>query len=400
MPRMIELIRQSAVPANVMRSAARGALALTPPEMIEVLVYLTTNPVFAEQAKMTLAGWDEASSLMVASDPNTPKEVLEYMVHPQNRRPRLVPTLLENPSIEEKHLLDMAQTESRELVSMLLASGRVRKSSHVLHALATNPHLSPEEAGKVRDALQALGEEVGAVPVATAETSAEAEEAAKRFLVEHAAEIAAEEGKAFELVGAHESHEEAAAVAAVTGAAPVAPEVAAAAPAPDAAATATAVAPEKIAAQKPPEERERISTITKIARCTVGERVQLAMKGTKDERFVLIRDGSKVVSSAVLESPKVSDAEVETFAAMKNVQESVLRGITMKRKFMKNYAVIRALVNNPRLPLDLGLSLINRLLINDLKVLSMNKNVSDTLRKLALKTYKQKSAPAGSRQSG
>ena len=400
MPRMIELIRQSAVPANVMRTAARGALALPPPEMIEILVYLTTNPVFAEQAKMTLAGWDEASSLMVASDPSTPKEVLEYMVAAQNRRPRLIPTLVENSGVEEKYLLDMAQTESRELVDMLLASKRVRKSPHVLQALATNPHLSPEEASKVRELLQALGEEV-VVPVVTAESSAEAEEAAKKFLAEHAAEIAAEEGKKFTLVGAQENHEEAAVIAAVTGAAPVAPEGGGTAPAPaaEAAATATAVAVEKVAAQQPPPERERISTIQKIARLTVGERVQLAMKGTKDERFVLIRDGSKVVSSAVLESPKVSDAEIETFAAMKNVQESVLRGITMKRKFMKNYAVIRCLANNPRLPLDLGLSLINHLLVNDLKVLSMNKNISETLRKLALKTYKQKSAPPGSKKS-
>lgn len=399
MPRMIELMRQSAVPANVMRTAARGALALPPPEMIEILVYLTTSPVFAEQAKMTLAGWDEASSLLVASDPNTPKEVLDYMADPQNRRPRLIPTLLENPSVEEKHLLDMAQTESRELVDMLLASPRVRKAAHVLHALATNPHLSPEEADKVRELLHALGEDVSAAPAAP-ESSPEAEEAASKFLTEHAAEIAAEEGKGFTLVGAHEDHEEAAAIAAVTGAAAPAAAAPAVVPAAagDATATATAVAVGKVAAQQPPPERERISTIQKIARLTVGERVQLAMKGTKDERFVLIRDGSKVVSSAVLESPKVSDAEIETFAAMKNVQESVLRGITMKRKFMKNYAVIRSLVNNPRLPLDLGLSLMNHLLVNDLKGLSMNKNVSETLRKMALKTYKQKSAPAGSKK--
>jgi len=403
MPRMIELMRQSAVPANVMRSAARGALALPPPEMIEILVYLTTNPVFAEQAKMTLAGWDEPSSLLVASDPGTPNEVLEYMVHPQNRRPRLIPALLENPSVEERHLLDMAQTESRELVDMLLASKRVRRSPNVLHALATNPHLSPEESEKVDQALRALGEDAAGPAdepaVLPAVIEALDEETAK-YLAEHAAEIAAEEGKGFSLVGAHEDHAEAAAIAAAAGAAPAGPEASvAAAPAPtgDAAATAAAVATQKGAAQKPPEERERISVIQKIARLTVGERVQLAMKGTKDERFVLIRDGSKVVSSAVLESPKVSDAEIETFAAMKNVQESVLRGITMKRKFMKNYAVIRCLVNNPRLPLDLGLSLMNHLLVNDLKVLSMNKNISETLRKMALKTYKQKSAPAGSK---
>ncbi len=400
MPRMIELMRQSAVPANVMRSAARGALALPPSEMIEILVHLTTNPVFAEQAKMTLAGWDEASSLLVAGDPSTPLEVLEYFIHSQNRRPKLMPTLIENTAIDEKHLLGLAQTESRELVDMLLASKRVLKSANVLHALATNPHLTPEELERVQQALKDLGIELEAAPAAEAAAPAEAlDEETSKYLAEHAAEIAAEEGKAFELVGAHEDHEEAAAVAEAAGqSAPVeAPASAAfASNVPDAAAQAgAAAAPAKVADQKPQQERERISVIQKIARMTVGERVQLAMKGTKDERFVLIRDGSKVVSSAVLESPKVSDAEIETFAAMKNVQESVLRGITMHRKFMKNYAVIRSLVNNPRLPLDLGLSLMNHLLVNDMKALSMNKNVSETLRKMALKAFKQKSAPAG-----
>ncbi len=396
---MIELMRQSAVPANVMRSAARGALALPPPEMIEILVYLTTTPLFAEQAKMTLAGWDEASSVLVAGDPGTPKEVLEYLVDPQNRRPRLIPELIDNPSVEEKHLIDMALAESRELVEMLLASKRVRKSPQVLHALATNPHLGPDESLKVQQALRALGVEVTAAPagepeVAPAVIEALDEETAK-YLAEHAAEIAAEEGKAFELVGAQENQEEAAAVAAASGQAPASAPPGAAATVPPA---ATAPERAKVVAQKPPEAKERISVIQKIARLTVGERVQLAMKGTKDERFVLIRDGSKVVSSAVLESPKVSDAEIETFAGMKNVQESVLRGITMKRKYMKNYAVIRALVNNPRLPLDLGLSLINHLLVNDLKHLSVNKNISETLRKMGLKIYKQKSAPPGSKK--
>jgi hypothetical protein len=144
--------------------------------------------------------------------------------------------------------------------------------------------------------------------------------------------------------------------------------------------------------------RERLSPLQKISRLTVGERVQLAMRGNKEERFILIRDGSKVVSSAVLQSPKMTDAEVETFAGMKNVQESVLRDIARTKKFMKNYAVVRSLVNNPRCPLDLSLGLMGHLLVNDLKALSMNKNIADTLRKLAMKRFKEKSAPPGSKK--
>jgi hypothetical protein len=117
------------------------------------------------------------------------------------------------------------------------------------------------------------------------------------------------------------------------------------------------------------------------------------MLGNKEERGVLIRDGSKVVSSAVLASPKLTDSEVENIAAMKNVQESVLRDIQRSRKFMKNYNVVRNLVNNPRCPLDLSLNMIKLLMVNDLKGLSMNKNVPETLKKIALKNFKEKQGP-------
>jgi hypothetical protein len=150
--------------------------------------------------------------------------------------------------------------------------------------------------------------------------------------------------------------------------------------------------PEEKLAVVPKEQREQRSTpFQRIARMTVGERVQLAMKGTKDERFILIRDGSKVVSAAVLESPKLTDSEVETFASMKNVQESVLRGIANKRKFVKLYPVIRSLVNNPRTPIDVALPFLNHLLLMDLRSLSINKNVGDLLRKMALRLFKDRS---------
>jgi hypothetical protein len=82
---------------------------------------------------------------------------------------------------------------------------------------------------------------------------------------------------------------------------------------------------------------------------------------------------------------------VELFASMKNVQEEVLRAISRKRKFMKNYNVARTLANNPRCPLDVALGLVSHLYVNDLKGLSTNKNISDTVRKLALKMHKEKS---------
>src|SRR5438477_11383701 len=112
---------------------------------------------------------------------------------------------------------------------------------------------------------------------------------------------------------------------------------------------------------------ERGSALQKISKLDIKGRIQLAMKSTKEERSLLIRDGTKVVALAVLESPKISDGEVERFASQKNVLEAVLRGIPLKRRFAKNYAVVRNLVSNPRTPLDVSLALIKHLLITDLR---------------------------------
>jgi hypothetical protein len=135
---------------------------------------------------------------------------------------------------------------------------------------------------------------------------------------------------------------------------------------------------------------ERGSALQKIAKLDIKGRIQLAMKGTKEERSLLIRDGTKIVALAVLESPKISDGEVERFATQKNVLEAVLRGIPMKRRFAKNYAIVRNLVFNPRTPLDLSLGLMKNMLVGDLRNLSNNKEISDTVRKLATKMFKQK----------
>jgi hypothetical protein len=62
----------------------------------------------------------------------------------------------------------------------------------------------------------------------------------------------------------------------------------------------------------------------------------------------------------------------------------------MNRAFMKGYSVVRALINNPRSPLDVALPLLNRLNERDMKMLASNKNVAEVLRSMATKTIKAK----------
>src|SRR5512147_1052873 len=121
MPRMIDLVRKSQMSANMMHAAARGALMVSSGEMIEILVHLSLhNKVFGEQARMTLAGWDEKACQGVAGDPATSREVLDYLISPRNIRPALLPALLENPSISEEELAQLAASGARTVVEAML----------------------------------------------------------------------------------------------------------------------------------------------------------------------------------------------------------------------------------------------------------------------------------------
>jgi hypothetical protein len=139
-----------------------------------------------------------------------------------------------------------------------------------------------------------------------------------------------------------------------------------------------------------PSAQARGSALQRISKLDVKGRIQLAMKGSKEERALLVRDGTKIVALAVLDSPKIGDSEVEKFAGQKNVLEAVLRAIPLKRRYMKQYTIVRNLVFNPRTPIDVSLGLMKNILVADLKNLSGNKEVSDTVRKLALRMFKQK----------
>jgi len=139
------------------------------------------------------------------------------------------------------------------------------------------------------------------------------------------------------------------------------------------------------AAEAEPDAARRQTLLQQIAKMTVAQRVQFAMKGASDARRTLIRDSNKVVQRAVLQSPRLTDQEVESFASMANLTDEILRLIAGNRAFRKNYVVVRNLMNNPKTPLDVSLHMLPILNPLDLKRLSMNKNIPETLRSTANK---------------
>jgi hypothetical protein len=135
---------------------------------------------------------------------------------------------------------------------------------------------------------------------------------------------------------------------------------------------------------------DRETLIQKVSRMSAVEKIKAALTGNLETRMILVRDSNKIVARAVLQSPKISDTEIESYAAAKSVSEEVLRLIAMNRKFMKTYVVTRALINNPRAPIDITVPLVNRLNDRDLKGLAFNRNVPEVIRSMAIKLIKQK----------
>jgi hypothetical protein len=135
---------------------------------------------------------------------------------------------------------------------------------------------------------------------------------------------------------------------------------------------------------------QRATLLQRLAGMRVVERVQLALKGNREERMALIRDPCKVVQRAVLQSSRLTDREVETFASMASLTDDVLRIIANNRKFRRNYSVVMNLINNPKTPTDITLHMLPSITATDLKKLTANRNVSETLRAAAARLQVQR----------
>jgi len=361
MARMLELIREGKVPGSMVRRAARGELALPAAEAIAILALLAEDDELGDEAEQTLRGWDEASTVEVASDPQTTPEVLRCLLWTQSERPAVIQALCENPVFPLEELEEAAGQAGPAMLEAMRRSERVRSSQSPAELLQQNTADTSAQPEPVAVGASAEAGEVAELLSAAQETE---QANAHDFHAHHAAGLAEEEERPFALVSDVESEGD-----------------------PLAELLQRAKHGEPAAR---PEEKAQLSLLQRLVHMRVGDRIKLAMRGGREERMVLIRDRSRQVAVAVVSSPKVDSSEMESYAAMKNVQEAVLRAIAGNRNNLKNYVVVRTLVANPKTPLDVSLPLMSHLLVKDLRLLAFNKNVNETIRKRASRMYKLK----------
>lgn len=126
------------------------------------------------------------------------------------------------------------------------------------------------------------------------------------------------------------------------------------------------------------------STFARLVKLSIKEKVLCALKGTREERSILINSRNRLVVRGVLGSPKLSESEVEKFAGMRTVDSEVLRVIYRNPRWMRRYQVVWQLVSNPKTPVDLGMRIVNRLNIRDLKRIAGSRNINPVIRRVAV----------------
>jgi len=110
-----------------------------------------------------------------------------------------------------------------------------------------------------------------------------------------------------------------------------------------------------------------------------GEKVKMAMTGDKEWRSILIKESNKMVSSAVMRNPRITEGEILFLAQNRSSSEDTIREILLNREWLKNYSIRHALIEHPRTPLPQAIRFLNTMNEKDIRMLAKSRNVSSAI---------------------
>ena len=136
---------------------------------------------------------------------------------------------------------------------------------------------------------------------------------------------------------------------------------------------------DEAAAAASEEDPKKVTINQRIMKMSVAEKIKLATLGNKEARALLLRDSNKLVTLAAATSPRITDGEILSLANSRTANSDVLRYIYSNREFLKTYAIKISLVKNPKVPLPTALKMMYTLQEKDIKELSRDRNVPQTI---------------------
>lgn len=348
---IISRIEAGEYPREVVLTIARGFLPLAQADLVAVLAYLiaSQDAEAAELARASLAEIPSRIVLGVASSDTASPEHLAMLTRATDD-PLILEALIRNRLLADAAITELAWRADAAVQEIIVINQqRILRAPAILDALLANPALTPDNRRRALEVREEFFD--------------------KKARQQPAAEpVEVEEEALDEAI----------------------PD--------DAIADLLQKAGEEQADTPPPEltdldkkDEKKVSIFAQVLTMTVAQKVQMAFKGGKTARMILIRDRNKLVCSAVMRNPRMNDSEVESIAGMKNVDEEVLRLISTRREWMAKYNIVLTLLRNSKAPIGVVLPLINRLTLRDLKGLKDDKNVSEAVRVHARKLFVQRS---------
>jgi hypothetical protein len=381
----VRAILDGTAPHQARLAAASGLLPLPQADLLEVLVALQRweEPEIAEAATETLETQDREDLLAAAKSDETAGAVLDYLATLSKGTRQIHEAVILNSKTSDEAVASLASSTSDAALLELISVNQQRlvRFPEIIDAILRNPARSAEAERRARETKQEFFEkERGAQQIAQ-ELRARGKTAAAEFF--ESAELTG--GLSVEDAWLIAEHIEVSDANLDTSWLPSEryDELGAETPEDQAANFKRVIEYERIEMGEVPAER--VSLIKRIMFMNAKDRVKLAMKGDREGRSILIRDSNRVVATAVIKNPRVTDQEVENIAAMRTVADEVLRLIALNRAWARSYPIIHNLVRNPRTPLPTVISTLPRIRTKDLTHLSQNRNVSEGARRHAMR---------------
>lgn len=387
----VQAIIGGAAPHQARLAAASGLLPLPQSDLLEVLVALrqSENTEIAAAAKATLDSQDPDDFLSAAKSDETPAPVLDYLATLLVDTRQIHEALILNNNTSDKAIASLASSTSDGSLLDLIATNQQRlvRFPKIIDAILANSDRSPEAERRARETRREFFEkERGAQQIAQ-ELRTRGKSAAAEFF--ESADLTG--GLSVEDAWLIAEHIEVSDADLDNSWLPSEryEELKAETPEEQAANFKRVVEFERIELGEVPAER--VSLIRRIMFMNARDRMSLAMKGDREARSILIRDSNRVVATAVIHNPRVTDQEVENIAAMRTVADEVLRLISLKPNWARSYPIIHNLVRNPRSPIPTVIGILPRIRTKDLKNLAQNRNVSEATRRQALRLSQARS---------
>ena len=391
---VVQAIISGNAPQPARLAAARGMLPLQQNDLLEVLVALTASDdeEISAAATDTLKSETAEDLLLAAGAEDTAPNVLAYLATQCDGNEKVYEATILNTRTPDQALAKLAATTSHTSLLELITINQQRlvRCPDIIDAILQNPARSGVAERRARETRQEFFEkERGARQIAD-ELRARGQTAAAEFF--EAAELTTAAGElSFEdawLIAEHievsdadlddawlplERYEELVSETAAEAAANL----------------QRVIEHERL--ERGDISTERVSLIRRIMFMNTKDRMKLAMKGDREARSILIRDSNKVVCSAVVNNPRITEQEIENIAAMRTVSAEVLRLIAINRTWARAYPIIHNLARNPRTPIPTVMNILTRIRTKDLQSLAQNRNVSETVRRQASRLQQTRS---------